>query len=166
MVEVIYDGGLGNNLFQYCFGRLLAEKLGYKLTAKPLPGFPRTYDLVDGHDYGGRDVLTLRGQKPDLALASNGDVLRHLLLTGYFQRYEYYEQHAEQVRGWFASDAQCDAQIRASDVVLSIRRGRDYIPRYGLPLSYYENALASMQYQRVFICTNEPDDPFIRHLQR
>lgn len=166
MVEVIYDGGLGNNLFQYCFGRLLAEKLGYKLTAKPLPGFSRTYDAVDGRDYGGHNVLTLQGQKPDLTFATDGDVRRHLLLTGYFQRWEYYEPHATLIREWLAVDDQIDADIDSGDVVLSIRRGRDYIPRYGLPLSYYENALASMQYNRVFICTNEPHDPFIQHLQR
>lgn len=166
MVEVIYDGGLGNNLFQYCFGRILAEKLGYKLTASPLPGFARTYEPVDGHDYSGINVLTLRGQKPDLAFVDNGELNRHILVTGYFQRYEYYEHHAQRIKDWLAVEDNIEARIGPRDVVLSIRRGRDYIPRWGLPLSYYENALASIQYDRVFICTNEPADPFIRYLAR
>ena len=166
MVEVIYDGNLGNNLFQYCFGRVLATQLGYKLAAVPLPGFPRTHDKVEGHDYSRRNVLTLRGQKPDLTGVMAGDVPRHLVLTGYFQRYEYYEPYATRIREWLMVEDHDDTKIDPDHVVLSIRRGRDYIPRYGLPLSYYEAALSSMRYNRVFICTNEPNDPFIRYLQR
>ena len=44
MIDVKYNGGLGNNLFQYCFGRILAERLGYALAAPPIPGFAGTYD--------------------------------------------------------------------------------------------------------------------------
>ncbi len=167
MVEVIYNGGVGNYLFQYCFGRILAETIGYRLVAPPIPGFARTYDLVDGHDYADAPVLTLRGQKPDLSFLSNGSHDKyHLLLTGYFQRYEYYRPHAQRIREWLHTEDNIDARIGKNDVVLSIRRGRDYIPRYGLPLSYYEEALASIKYETVHICTNEPDDPFIRYLQK
>src|ERR1035438_1108189 len=102
MVEVIYDGGLGNYLFQYCFGRILAEKLGYKLVASPIPGIRGTYDVVDGHNYGTETILTLRGQKPDLSFLNNAESKNHLLLTGYFQRYEYYEQHGQRIRNWLA----------------------------------------------------------------
>ena len=99
MVEVIYNGNLGNNLFQYCFARILAETMGYKLIAPPIPGFARKYDLVEGHNYANESVLTLRGQKPDLAFLKNGcDGKYHLLLTGYFQRYEYYRPHAKRIR--------------------------------------------------------------------
>ncbi len=166
MVEVIYDGGFGNYLFQYCFGRILAEKLGYKLAAPPIPGFPRTYDLVAGLDFSAEKALTLRGQKPDLGLLAQAGINRHLLLTGYFQRSEYYGPHKPRIKEWLATDDNIEFEPRPADVVVSIRRGRDYIPRYGLPLSYYEKALASLEYDRVFICTNEPNDPFIRFLTK
>jgi len=167
MVEVIYNGGLGNNLFQYCFGRILAETMRYKLFVPPIPGLARTYDLVDGHNYANENVLTLRGQRPDLTFLKNGSECRyHLLLTGYFQRYEYYKPHAKRIREWLDIEDNIEASIGEHDVVLSIRRGRDYIPRYGLPLSYYEHALASIKYERVHICTNEPEDPFIQYLTR
>lgn len=167
MVEVIYDGGLGNNLFQYCFGRILAEKLGYRLVVPPIPGLTGTYDLVDGHAYANEAILTLRGQKPDLTfIESDSDEKYHFLLTGYFQRYEYYKPYAQRIREWLHIEDHIDARIGENDVVLSIRRGRDYIPRYGLPLSYYANALASIQYERVHICTNEPTDPFIQYLRK
>ena len=164
MVEVIYDGNLGNNLFQYCFGRILAETLGYKLVAPPIPGLPRTFDAVTGGDYCDCPTLTLRGQKPDLSFLKTASAKKyHLLLTGYFQRYEYYKPHVQRIREWCQMEDDIEADIGPRDVVLSIRRGRDYIPRYGLPLSYYETAIASLEHDRVHICTNEPDDPFIRY---
>lgn len=167
MVEIIYNGGLGNNLFQYCFGRILAETMGDKLFAPPIPGFAGTYDLVDGHNYANESVLTLRGQRPDLTFLKNGSECKHhFLLTGFFQRYEYYRPHAKRIRKWLEIEDTIEAGIGEHDVVLSIRRGRDYIPQYGLPLSYYEHALASIKYEKVYICTNEPDDPFIQYLRR
>ena len=51
MVEVKYIGRLGNNLFQYCLGRIIAEGLGYKLKVDPIPGFPNTNKPVEGLDY-------------------------------------------------------------------------------------------------------------------
>lgn len=167
MIEVIYNGNLGNNLFQYCFGRILAETLGYRLSVPPIPGFPRTYDTVDGHDYSDRPVVTLRGQRPDLSFLEDSSGLQYrFLLTGYFQRYEYYRPHAARIREWLRTEDKVEADIGKNDVVLSIRRGRDYIPQYGLPLSYYENALSLLKYEAVHICTNEPGDPFIRYLTR
>jgi len=51
MVEVRYLGRFGNNLFQYCFGRILAENLGFKLKVEPISGFPNTKSKVDWYDY-------------------------------------------------------------------------------------------------------------------
>jgi len=166
MVEVIYDGNLGNNLFQYCFGRILAEKLGYRLSAKPIAGFPRTHDLVDGVAYPLEETLTLRGQKPNLEFLNHTTLRYHVLLTGYFQRYEYYAPHVERIREWLATEDRIEFEPSANDVLLGIRRGNDYIPRHGLPISYYEAALAAVDHDRVFICTNEPDDPFVCHFKK
>lgn len=163
MVTVVYDGGLGNWLFQYCFGRILAEELGYRLRAPGIPGMPGTFEEVDGADHSALEARVLRGQKPDLSFLAAGGP-HNLLLTGYFQRYEYYLPHLARIRRWVAVEDTIPADVTPGDVVLSIRRGRDYIPRWGLPLSYYATALSSLRYDRVFICTNEPDDPFVRHL--
>lgn len=165
MVEVIYDGNLGNNLFQYCFGRILAGKLGYRLSAKPIAGFPRTHDLVDGAAYPLEEKLILRGQKPDLEFLNRTSLRYHVLLTGYFQRYEYYAPHVQSIRKWLKIEDRIEFKPGADDVLLGIRRGKDYIPRHGLPISYYEAALASIDHDRVFICTNEPEDPFVRHFK-
>jgi len=166
MVKVVYDGNLGNWLFQYCFGRILAERLAYRLDAPPIPGIPGTYDTVSGADYSGLAPVILRGQKPDLSFLERPDTPRQLLLTGYFQRYEYYVPQRKRILEWLAVDDDIPVDVTSDDVVVTIRRGRDYIPRYGLPLSYYENALASMSYDRVFVCTNEPEDEFVKNFSR
>jgi hypothetical protein len=163
MVEVIYDGNLGNNLFQYCFGRILAEKLGYRLSAKPINGFPGTFDNIEGHDYAGMKIIVLRGQLVDLAFLDTNNLQCHILVTGYFQRYEYFRNYSVFIKEWLRTEYIINEDIRKDDVVIGIRRGRDYIPMYGLPISYYESALSTVSYNRVFICTNEPNDPFIKY---
>ena len=47
MVTVNFKGRLGNNMFQYCLGRILAEALGYKLNSPVIEGFVGTYDKID-----------------------------------------------------------------------------------------------------------------------
>lgn len=167
MIEVIYDGNLGNNLFQYCFGRILSETLGYKLVASPIPGFPRTYEVVEGKAYPNSEVLVLRGQKPDIQFLKEEEPKYRILLTGYFQRYDYYQGWQSAIKEWLTmEDKVLNEPILDSDVVVGIRRGRDYIPRHGLPMSYYEESLSLLDFKRVFICTNDPLDPFVQHFQK
>jgi len=167
MIEVVYDGNLGNNLFQYCFGRLLAERLGYRLIAEPILGFSRTNDVVDGFAYDNGRTLILRGQKPDLGFLYENNPQYRILLTGYFQRTEYYQAHRGRIKQWLAMDHGADdICVKPSDIVVGVRRGRDYIPRHGLPLSYYESALASIGYERIFICTDSPSDPLVKYLKK
>ena len=162
MIEVIYDGNLGNNLFQYSFGRILAEKLGYRLQASPIPGFQKTYDLVDGDVITDDKPILLRGQKPDLTFLDRTETKKKILLTGYFQRAEYYEPYSTQIREWLQLEDTIAADIGPNDVVIGMRRGNDYIPEHGLPRSYYNAALESMHFEKVYICTNEPNDPFVQ----
>lgn len=164
MVEVIYDGNLGNNLFQYCFGRILAEKLGYCLNAQPISGFPGTYDRVSGHDNNGARKVIVRGQKVDAEIFRPHGPPRHIVLTGYFQRAEYYIDHQTEIRRWLRLPKQTFDRVSPTDLVMGVRRGRDYIPQHGLPLSFYEDALRLCSYDNLFICTNDASDRFVQYL--
>jgi hypothetical protein len=162
-VTVVYNGRLGNNLFQYAFGRLLAEKFELKLIANPIPGFPQTYLPVEGRAISGDSPIVLRGHKPVIP----DTVERSLFLTGYFQRYEYYLSHRETIKRWFESDfALREDPPNDEDVAVGIRRGWDYIPRHGLPSSYYIQAIERCSPRRVFICSDSPADPFVQKLAR
>jgi len=171
MIILHYDGNLGNKLFQYCFARILATRLHYKLVANPIPGFPKTYDRVEGFQYSTLPKI-LRGQKPSLEFLTKNDPECSIILNGYFQRYEYYSEHVSEIKEWLLMDENIDqgttdnVTITSNDLVLGVRRGRDYIPRHGMPLSYFHRAVESISYDRLYICTNDPDDSFVLYLAK
>jgi len=112
MVEVRYRGSFGDNLFQYCFGRLLAERWGYELSALPLPHFPATAEPVTGRRFLS-PFLSWSGMAAEERQL--GMLLRdrhmaepvrgRLVLYGWFQRWEYYRAHQDAVRRWLAVEA-------------------------------------------------------------
>lgn len=166
MIRVEYIGRMGNQLFQYCFGRILAEQLGYRLQADPIPGFPGTAEEVAGVSHGG-DPLELSGQLVDLPAILSAEVPRPILLKGFFQRIEYYADHHEAIRRWLHVPGydQLRPQTR---VVVHVRR-KDYIRnRNALPFSYYEQAIERLRRpgERITILTDDPGDPFFRRFQR
>ena len=181
MVEVKYRARLGNNLFQYCFGRIIAEGLGYKLKANPIPGFPNTEKQINGKDYSQgypiqviahdyshlyrgdySKILSWKNKNLNLKSIIDDKSKRKIVLNGYFQRYEYYKPYKNVIKNnWLLMDMNTKDRIESDDVVVCIRRG-DYVKAgIALPFSYYKEALTTIHHRRVFICTDSPHDPFI-----
>ncbi|MBK8957605.1 MAG: hypothetical protein IPM80_04025 [Proteobacteria bacterium] len=134
-VEVRYLGHLGNNLFQYALGRILAEELGGALCCRAMPDargwgvVEQMSGIVDRFSTqsaafadapqslpgDARDETQLRyviGEKQNWS--GHGInlpwLLRHahaqrIVLHGYFQRAEYYLPHRERIARWFALPA-------------------------------------------------------------
>jgi len=130
-VEVRFFGHLGNNLFQYALGRVLAEELGHALTCvAPLarPGFDRVEQAsgiadqlsgLAGHfadvplGLPGREIVfpqlrLVLGEQPEwhghginLARVLRTGHRQRIVLRGYFQRSEYYLPYRERIRRWF-----------------------------------------------------------------
>jgi len=176
MVEVKYSGGLGNKLFQYCFGRIIAEKLGFKLKAEPIPGFPNTEIEVDGADYSSYSSDTPLGEEPDWSKKHKVDLCsillnkrkRKIIIEGFFQRYEYYQPYKDVIRTkWLRMDTPPDIKLSPEDVVLHVRRG-DYVGiGCALPYSYYEHALRKInQFGKLYICTDDIKDPFLSNFDK
>jgi len=186
MVEVKYNGRRGNNLFQYCFGRIIAEKLGYKLKADPVPGFQNTKERIEGQDYSSgyptqviahdspeiypgdySEVLSWKNKNLDLQRITADRSERKVVLIGYFQRYEYYKDYKDTIRkNWLLVNGHSNERIYADDIVVHIRCGDDYardpIGAGMLPLSYYEECLKIAGHKRIFVCTDDPRNPFVR----
>lgn len=152
MIQVDYFGRLGNRLFQYTFGRLLAENKGYALKAKPIPGFPGTYDNVDGYSTD-ESVLKSKGHVVDMS-----ELLEHrgkILLRGYYQRCEYYQPYRNQIKQWLRFDNRFRAKP-PHDVVVHIRNG-DFIQRgYDLPWSFFQRVLGGIKYDNLYVCSDSP----------
>jgi hypothetical protein len=163
MVEVRYKARLGNNLFQYALGRILAEHLGFELRAAPIPGFPNTAQQVRGACHEGpEEVLT--GQRIDLAGVLANRSPRRIVLDGWFQRHEYYRPFREQIRSWLQFDAGILVPAGPAGVVLNVRR-TDYVQLgWALPFSFYKEALERLNVGggTIWIVTDDHRDPFFR----
>ena len=172
MIEVRYNkftykALLGNNMFQYCLGRIIAEHLGFALDAEPIPGFPNTAQRVEGASWN-TPVQTLTGQIIDLESVLEDCGPRKIQLHGWFQRHEYYRPHRDKIRQWLAFDPSIRRPDEIPDVVVHVRR-TDYIPLgWALPFSYYDEALTRMLPHggKVLIMTDDRKDPFFRKFAR
>jgi hypothetical protein len=173
-VVVIFSGRLGNNLFQYAFGRLIAEHHGFELrcratqrgvftTGDPVVDKGQQSTLIELKDYfpgaplyisGKRfdhPVQTFesgehwRGNSVDLGSVLSDASPRQIVLDGWFQRIEYYAPHLNRLRRWFRPNKIVTWAPGPNDVLLNFRRGNDFGGLgWTLPLDYYERALASM----------------------
>jgi len=183
-VEVRYLGGFGNNLFQYAFGRILAENLGRELVCvsngdAPLfrlaPEFPGAPQQLPGRSIEYPQLRFTSLDRPlwdqhgvDLADLRAAGADKRIVLAGYFQRAAYYAPHRARIRRWFApSNGSTTAPtIEPEDILVQIRRG-DYF-QYGsaIDLTYYERILDDLQPGRVFVSGVGIDDEVRQRLGR
>lgn len=168
MVHVDYKGRMGNQLFMYAVGRTIAERLGYRLNAKPIPGFDGTNEFVDGQmymtpvqylygDYVIDPVAMFANQRP-----------RMIYLQAYAQNYACFADRSDDVRKWFYPGLP-DQGPRADDVVMHIRLSDFVTPyKWALSFDYYEHALNNLFPTRknLYIITDEPDSPLLACLDK
>ena len=167
MIELVYNGGLGNQMFQYCFARMTAQEMGLKLRAKPLADFPNTNEPVFGQEIEKPEIkLTCTKENP-LNYAS---VLKHknekIILDGFFQNFNQYPFNKEQITKWFElPDYNRKYKIYSNDLVIHLRLG-DYT-YHGLSLTYdyYKQILAQTTFDKLYIVTNQPNDQFLKNFK-
>lgn len=167
MIEVRYKARLGNNLFQYCFGRILAQELNYALQAEPIPGFPGTTDSIVGAKYESPEQL-LTGQRIDLTAVLADRSPRRIVLDGWFQRYEYYRPFRDPIRKWLKFEQAAHVGEPQPGLVVNVRR-TDYVQLgWALPFDYYREAIERLApfSGPLWIVTDDARDPFMRQFDR
>ncbi|MEM7384152.1 MAG: hypothetical protein AAF514_04335 [Verrucomicrobiota bacterium] len=160
MIKVQYRARLGNNLYQYALGRLLAERMNYELEAPRLPDFPVTAERVEGRRFEEPEVV-MRGNFIDLeALVAEHD-RQCIFLNGYFQHHGWCWPRREFLRGLYRLDPEDRVAAGYRDeVVVNVRR-TDYVGLgWALPFSFYEEAIRLSGASRVWIVTDDRWDPF------
>jgi hypothetical protein len=166
MIEVRYKARLGNNLFQYSLGRILAEELGFALEAQPIPGFSGTLEKISGKKYETpEEVLT--EYRIEFDRLRTDPTARKIVLNGWFQRYEYYRPFRRRIQDWLQPDVSLAATPADDDLVINVRR-TDYVTLgWALPFSYYEEAIerAGAKKGRLWIVTDAPKDPFFQRFK-
>jgi hypothetical protein len=168
MIEVRYKDRLGNNLFQYCLGRILAEELGFALQAKPIQGFPNTAEKIEGLSVR-EPAQILTGHMIEREAIRADRSPRRIVLDGWFQRYEYYRRWRDRIRQWLTFDPAVRAPAIKPEVVVHVRRA-DYVPLgWALPSSFYHEALETLlphSGEDVWIVSDDRYDPFLRQFSK
>ena len=167
MVEVQYRDRLGNNMFQYALGRIIAEELGLAFQAEPLSGFPNTAVFVGGTNHETPEQI-LGGHRIDLHGVLADHSPRKIILNGWFQRHEYFTPYRNRMQSWLAIDPVHHVPCNDAELVVHVRR-TDYVGLgWALPFSYYEEAIerALPPSGRVSIVTDDPSDSFFLRFRR
>ncbi len=155
MIELIYAGHLGNNLFNYALGRLLSEELGHALACRlsgsgPWGDIEKRSGIVDRmpmhwemfedapQERAGRVIerpqlryvmgekLGWTTQSLNLPWLLKAGRDHRIVLHGYFQRAEYYLPYADRIRRWFRMKP-ADLPIKPGprDALVHVRRSLD-----------------------------------------
>ena len=167
MIKVAYSCRLGNQLYQYAAGRLLARRLGLRLDAEAIPGFPRTRDIVFGEVVGGPPHVL--GEADPIPSWPDVEALRgkRLEITQGFVNSRYFVNDRDAIRNWLAGKA--TMQPDPEDVLVNVRLG-DFLPgrasKLGLVLdpSYYTAVLDRLKWKTLYLMTDSPGHPYLNHL--
>ena len=171
MVDVELIGGLGNNMFQYALGRIIADAKGYNLNVTKINQldqfFKNVKNITDkkslnepvlqiGYDtkvgpqtYIEKEVVDFEGA---------------IKVRGFFQRQEFYNAHRDQLLKWFKTSVKLKKVPGKNDLVLHVRLG-DYMGLgWQLDTGIFIDILKREEYDKYFIVTDDPDNPIIGNI--
>jgi hypothetical protein len=174
---------MGNQMFQYAWARILAERLGYTLEANPIEGFAATFELRPGKSLIGRWIrlrkevchpfakaeFTARKRRPFLVRRSNLE--NYQILAPYRDRirawYTFEERSMEgmEFRQWHGEwRASCFERIEPGDLVVNVRLGdylRARLQDRLLLYDYFRIILEQRPAERILITSDTIEHPWL-----
>jgi hypothetical protein len=166
-------GRFGNQLCPYFLGRIISDHLNFKLFGPTssdreysLKEINVVYDQPGYASYQnpvqllGNDSLGDQFSHPDFNLNSllNDKTPRKIILDGYFQRKKFFVPYRDQIKQWFDP---IKYNVPKDQVAVHVRLGDCLQPNLRIvlnPLQYYIEALNSLKFTKVVICTDSPND--------
>lgn len=163
MVTTCFKAELGNLMFQYAMGRLIAEHKGYKLEISD-PDNRRGFlfdnfknaTVVEGKEVRENTMACahdLQYLDMDAVLGHGG----HVFLHGYWQKHYYYFPHRDKIREWFKYDDSAHEKPDADDVVIHVRGKYNEGNRVDLlvPVPVFVQTVKELDYKNCVIVTND-----------
>lgn len=164
-IQAKFSNGVGNNIFQYVYARLLAEHRGCDLYHPALPALniPEN-DIRDGSALRDSPFKTVNlrlssKDKPNYhRYFTNPQNKKNIILKCYPEDYTLYVPVIDKIRSWFADVPKTNAK----DLVMHLRLG-DRLVMAGcyrndneVPASEFVTAINSFQFERLHIVTDMP----------
>ena len=137
VVVVNYTIGFGNNLFQYCFGRLLAEANSMAFVQRGIPALG--IGSTDAHINQNLSTIIIDDQNYKQFLY--GQLPKcNIYVNGYFEDYKFIKLNLDKIRSWFPKVE----KTNKSDVVLHLRLQNRLIQE-----SHNKNHISAEAFKRV-----------------
>ena len=170
MVNVELIGGLGNNMFQYAIGKIIANTKEYNLNISNIhllsKYFPNISNVINK-----KCVLTNQlnvGYGSTTGYIQNCDIdaiLEHdglINLRGFFQKHQFYTKFVDMLRSEFEYNSTNFSKSEPGDLVVHVRLG-DYVSlNHFLQPHIYLNIIQSIDYDRCVIVTDEIENPYLK----
>ena len=173
------SGRFGNQLCSYFLGKIISENLKFKLygpNAKSegfaLDNMDTCYDNPDHNSYD-NPIQRLGGLSlsndlchPDFDIFQiiNDKTPRKIILDGYFQKKKFYTPFREDIIKWFNPKKY---ETSHNDLAIHIRIGDlrlGHNTKHLLPYEYYIHNIENIPHEKLFICTDSPNDCFVKFL--
>jgi|GEM_PF-4430426 len=166
MIEVLYNQGchLGNHLYLYVAGRLLARRLGLTLKTDPIDGFSRTKDVINGQTIDGQVEILDSADPIPLWPEVDGLIGKKLRITQGFVNSRYFIKDRDIIKTWLATNQAMS--VDEEDVLINIRLG-DFVP-LGLVLdpSYYTHILERIKFRKLYLMTDDPSHEYLNNIKK
>jgi len=165
MVDVMYEGRMGNHLFKYFVAYLLAKKHNLSFTTNGLGinQFIKNFGLpvkVEGRT--GDESFEIRDWEYEDLYYSDSIDLKKYILKDYFQLGDFFEKNKELIRSAFNIRY---LPVDENNVFVHYRIGDIGQSRSCLPYEYYQEALNSLNFSGGYISSDSPTDERVIRLR-
>jgi len=163
VVHVTFTNGIGNNLFQFIYARLLAEShFGVVSTSIPddakyvINDFMRLGINLEKHPASGLPVVGIDDKNASTKFYTKEFDHNDFKLRGYFEDYRLYVNWRDQIKSWFTTVE----KTNKNDLVFHLRLGDrlfrkvHYQPGMKVNPSQYVNAINRFEFDRLHVVTD------------
>lgn len=163
VIHVTFTNGIGNNLFQYTYARLLAEShsgvVSISIPADAnytVSDFARLGINLKKHSASGLPIIKIDDKNASTKFYAREFDHNDFVLKGYFEDYELYVNWRDQVKSWFIHIEKTNTR----DLVFHLRLGDrlfykvSYRSGMKVDPSQYVNAINRFEFDRLHIVTD------------